>query len=510
MLLLSLACNPFSCDEGELLLADGTCIPNDGSGGDDPSDSDDTEPLDSDSGGETDPPAEWTTLPADCTAPSDVASDPLTMTGSYKLDGDGGSGRFLEALDVEIIDGMAHVVGQGGMAPFDISDPTDPQFQGWVPDNGDFARYHKVEALDDGLIALTNRESGIYLTEVGSGQLLGETLMRGAEGMLWHDEVLYVAVRGEGIFTYEVFSGQLAETGRVEGLGAPWEFSKAVDGWTYIADNSLGVVPVDLSGDEPVIGTPVGLDAPALDVTVDGDWLYVAAGGQGVVVLDRSTPSAPTVVATVGTGGSAVMTAVHEDVLWVSDHEGVVIFDISDPTDPKPLHREVTEQFALAITSDPATGLGWVGDWNILSGWSYDSSITAPALDLPSTQIVLSPDGGAATTTITNRGAGTLELAGATIGSSDVTVEVSSTSVAPGETVDVRLTYGAGGELETTLCLASNDPTSPTLDVGVLTNDNEFIGTDAPDFRLEDLDGNTYKLSEYSGHPVVLVYFATW
>jgi len=36
------------------------------------------------------------------------------------------------------------------------------------------------------------------------------------------------------------------------------------------------------------------------------------------------------------------------------------------------------------------------------------------------------------------------------------------------------------------------------------------LGNDAPDFVLEDLDGNSHRLSEQLGHPVVLVFFATW
>ena len=36
------------------------------------------------------------------------------------------------------------------------------------------------------------------------------------------------------------------------------------------------------------------------------------------------------------------------------------------------------------------------------------------------------------------------------------------------------------------------------------------IGKIAPDFTLLDVDGKSYTLSDFRGHPVVLSYFATW
>ncbi|WP_176167406.1 TlpA family protein disulfide reductase [Mesobacillus jeotgali] len=35
-------------------------------------------------------------------------------------------------------------------------------------------------------------------------------------------------------------------------------------------------------------------------------------------------------------------------------------------------------------------------------------------------------------------------------------------------------------------------------------------GDQAIDFELQDIDGNTYKLSDFKGQPVVLNFFATW
>ena len=63
------------------------------------------------------------------------------------------------------------------------------------------------------------------------------------------------------------------------------------------------------------------------------------------------------------------------------------------------------------------------------------------------------------------------------------------------------------------VCIASDDPASPALEIQVLREHDEIsipLGTAAPDFVLTDIDGDTHRLSEQLGHPVLLVYFATW
>ena len=46
-----------------------------------------------------------------------------------------------------------------------------------------------------------------------------------------------------------------------------------------------------------------------------------------------------------------------------------------------------------------------------------------------------------------------------------------------------------------------------TLTAGVV---GDYLGQAAPDFALTDLNGDTHRLSEQLGAPVLLAYFATW
>ena len=113
--------------------------------------------------------------------------------------------------------------------------------------------------------------------------------------------------------------------------------------------------------------------------------------------------------------------------------------------------------------------------------------------------------------TITNRGAGDLTIYSASSDDSTLSFVVGTPVLAAGETTTLQVNAPAGTTLDTALCLATDDPDSPVFQVPVRTGHlDSYIGQVAPDFVLNDLEGNSWQLSELLGHPVVLVYFATW
>ena len=80
--------------------------------------------------------------------------------------------------------------------------------------------------------------------------------------------------------------------------------------------------------------------------------------------------------------------------------------------------------------------------------------------------------------------------------------------------MQVKLDYANdGADLESTLCIASNDPDEPVQQVTLASSSSGssvLIGEMAPNFNLPDLDGNYLELARQIGKPVVLSYFATW
>ncbi|MCK6520150.1 hypothetical protein L6R49_01805 [Myxococcota bacterium] len=503
----------FPCAEDELLRADGVCVPrwagdDSAASGADSGDDDDT----ADTG---EPPLVWSTLPTSCEAPASLPTDTLTQTGQDKRGQDKpGQGFFVELIDLELHGERAYGVGQGGLMVYDIADPAAPALIGAHPPAGN-GRYHRVEVIRDGLVAVTHRDRGLELVDVSDPAAmatLGVISRAGLEGMAWDGDRLWLTDRARGLLPVDLSDPtRPVEGAATPGLSAPWELSPVQTGWSYVADNALGVVPIDLSNpDAPVIHPAVALPGATQHVAVADGHLYAAIGGAGVAVLSLADPAAPSLLRVVPTGGSAAQVSAADGLLWVADHEGVVVYDLSDPADPQPLAREQTEQFALAVRAAPGDA-AWVGDWNILSGWVLDRDGAAPSLDPSTDSPRLPAEGGEATVRLTNRGDAPLTLSGATVGDERVTVEVSAASIEPGEEALLRLTWAGGESLDTTLCLASNDPDEPTLSLkltaGVV---GDYLGQAAPDFALTDLDGDTHRLSEQLGAPVLLAYFATW
>ncbi|MEY3211340.1 MAG: hypothetical protein RIT28_1821 [Pseudomonadota bacterium] len=514
LLVLAACAAPFPCAESELLRADGVCVPRDGGDDTEPS-GDDTEP-----GGDTDddtgePPIVWSTLPASCEVATSLPADTLTLTGQDKRGQDKpGQGFFVELIDLELHGDLVYGVGQGGLMVYDVADPAAPALVGVYPTAGN-GRYHRVEVIQDGLVAVTHRDRGLELIDVTNPtamKTLAVLSRAGIEGLAWDGARLWVTDRARGLVPIDVSDPtRPVEGDATPGLSAPWELSPLIDGWSYVSDNALGVVPIDLSNPAaPVIHPAVALPGATQHVTVAEGHLYAAIGGGGVAVLRLDDPAAPSIVRLVPTGGSAAQVSAADGLLWVADHEGLVVYDLGDPADPVPLAREQTEQFALAVRAAPGDR-AWVGDWNILSGWALDRDGAAPSLDPSTDSPRLPAEGGETQITLTNRGDAPLLLTGATVGDERVIVDVSATEIPPGDEALVRLTWSGGEGLETTLCLSSNDPDEPTLTLkltaGVV---GETLGQAAPDFALTDLNGETHRLSEQLGAPVLLAYFATW
>jgi hypothetical protein len=197
----------------------------------------------------------------------------------------------------------------------------------------------------------------------------------------------------------------------------------------------------------------------------------------------------------------------------VVTQEAVVVLDVGrdgTPEEPTPYAYEETEQFAMTIDADD--GLWTVGDWNILSLWETDDG-TSPAIDLGLGTVAFLDGADTRFVDIINRGNGTLELSGISV-PDGVTAEVSAESLEPGEVASMALTWDGSTLTNVALvCIATNDPSRPDIQLLVSAGsdgEGEAIGQSAPDFSLTGLDGNTYRLSEQLGHPVVLAYFATW
>ena len=498
-------CTNTPCKDGFLMNARNQCVP------------DTLDTLDTtDTGTTTDG---WVSLPDNCTAPDGLSDDPLQLVARPEDDEPQQGGPLYEMLDLAYAptEELMYAVGQGGLIVWELQTPS---IIGTFPPEG-HSRYHQIELLSDGLVAVSHRDRGIEIINV-SGDPSTYSVdyfwpIFGASGMAWIPPYLYVTSQDGELDTLKFKNEALTPVSTVYGLEAPWVF--VIDGeHGWIADNLLGIVPIDLSDPElPVIGESVETVGGALDIVhhtnnSGQEVLYVATGSTGLQVFSVDEAGLPVAEMSIPYSNSIVSVAADEDTLWIVGHEDVAVLDISDALNPIPIGVEETQGFGLHVEAEGATG--WVADWGQLAIYQVDSLVLAPSIDL-STDAPLMGDSNEVTVTLGNRGGATLNLFGATSTDPRVTILSSTDEVPSGESGEIKLLFtGDDQPLDATICLASNDPENPTLMLQ-LSDQSEIqssiaYGETAPDFTLTDLDGTTHRLSEQLGHPVVLVYFATW
>ncbi len=473
---------------------------------------------------DTGEPIDWQALPGPCQAPADLPEDPVTPGPIWQHEDLGGM-TLIELVELEAHEdlGQLWAGGQSGLLVFDWDLASgELTFVSMFPDNG-FGRFERLERLDDGFVAGANRAVNIEIIDLqdpeapARGWLIPES---GFTGLHHLDGLLYAAHQSGELVTFEVQDGGHAvEIDRVSGLASPWEIVR-VDDRLYVADQTLGIVVVDVTEpNHPLVLGAVETAGGALDLDTDGDSLFVAIGGAGFEILSLADPDTPASLAVVETGSPVVSVAEGGGLLWGADHEGVLSADVSDPAAPMLLGFEKTTEYALHV--EAAGDRAWVADWGDVPSYVTDRAIAAPEARPSPSRIFLTRAHEPSRMTLYNGGSDTLVLHGGAVGDDRVDVRVSGTEAGPGETLIFELVAGEdGAELATTLCLATNDPDQPELEleVGAASfNTDVFagagelqVGDAAPDFTLMDIAGNSWRLSEQLGHPVVLIYFATW
>ena len=457
-----------------------------------------------------------------CTAPEALPTDPIVELGSLSSieEGAGPSPVFMELVQVQLDPGreMLWGVGQGGLFGFDISDPSVPVLVSQSPDGG-HGRYYNlwVFGADDpgaGLIYTTHRDIGLWVIDTDDLDAPDNVYTWGRAGLAGMSVVenhLYIAKHSGDVQILDISErSSPVEVGTVSGMSVGWTVV-AGDGVLYGGDNVEGVVVFDLSDPHlPIAERSIDVGGGVQALAVSGDTLFAAAGSAGVVSLDISDPLHPVWLDTWAAGASVQDVAVDGDTLWAVTQASVIAIDVSDPSVLAPVSSRETPFWAMAV--DAGDGAAWVGDWGAVRGYARTPDIAAPDLSLGASELLLSDTANTITVPIINRGSADLHLVGLESDEAGLSASVNQMTVAPGAQASMRI-HWSGGALDAEICIASDDPDRPiqTLKVHVGSGGGVgAVGTVAPDFVLTDLDGVHHRLSEMVGHPVVLVYFATW
>jgi len=448
-----------------------------------------------------------------CEPPATLPTDPLQALGEYFLQDE----VFAEAVDIEVDGTTVLVAGHGGLMVLDISDPADPVWVTHDSPESYFTRFQNLEVGRDGIVFATNWDYGLAVYNInapGSPDRIADVNREGAAGM---------ALVGDNLFVVDKAAGQLAVydttvpsnprlSREVEGLSAP--YAPFVQGdRLYVADNTLGIVVFDISSpDSPVrLGAvETGASVQDLDFSADGATMYAAAGGAGVQVWALDDPDQPALVDTLPLAYSVLSVATGDGLLWAVDQQDVVAIDISTPRAPLVLNAHETGQWSMHVAA--VDNQAWVADWAWMRGYAASGAAVGD-LDPATDTLYLDPEGGSAELKLANLGGAEVTIAGIEVGDTRVSWEATGSVVDPGTTSTVTLSWEGGEPFETSVCIASDDPDTPVQEVALVSSPAEGrtgVGSIAPDFALQDLDGNTHRLSDQRGRPVVLAYFATW
>jgi len=489
-----------------------------------------TEPADDTApptGDDTETPPEdtgfaWVALTGACEAPA-LPADPIERVYQYSTGEESDHPEiFMESTEM-LVDwsrGRLFSVGGGGFYSFEL---VDDEPQNRARQTGTRNRYDAIaDAIDGDTIAVAHRETRtihLYDAErLDAVQLLGEFMVDGFADM---------TARGGGLIYVASFEGDL-QTWDVSdpetptlihstvGLQTPWDM--VLDGdRLYISDAALGIITVDISDARaPVFGPATATDAAIQRMDIDGETLYAAGGSGGILIYSLADPDAPAPIAQLPYN-SVVDVAVEDDVLWAVNHEDAIAVDVSDPANPVMLGAQKTDEWALNVMSHGTSAL--VGDWGNLDYYAVDASVRSPEAHFDRSELFFYGDDAVETTevAVTNQGADTLRLTGASVDDPRFSVAADRLTLEPGESARVQVSFSDDGEpFEANLCLATNDPDQP-IESFVLAEVGEglgglalAVGMDAVDFTLTGLDGGTYRLSDHLGKPVMLVFFGVW
>ena len=465
------------------------------------------------------PPIEWIDGSefGPCQPSDSLGGDPLTSVATMDLVRTPSSPRIVHLLDIELDETgqTAYTVGAGGLFILGVED------QGFtVRSNtnvsGIRGSFDKVELLDDGLIAVSARNRGVKVLRFDNGERITEIAsmdVEDASGMAWHAPYLSVASHAGRLDIFDLSNPETPTlVGAIDELGHPWELV-AVGNRLYVADNSLGIVTIDISDpNSPRILSQVSAAGGAQDLHVQSGYLYAAVGSAGVETFRLTDPDLPHSMDVLDVGSAIVSVSGDAQTLWAVDQESVIAMDITDPEAPQSRGGQVTDQWAMHVAARGNRAL--IADWGQVISMELRTDTHGPDVDPSSREIYLVPGGGERRITLKNRGDRPLSITGLTVADSRIELAVEHRSIEPGEQGALRLVVTDDGQpMETEICIATNDGDEPILRIPVETHTDRTlagVGEAAPDFVLRDVDGNMHQLSAQRGHPVVLIYFATW
>ncbi|WP_437799273.1 redoxin domain-containing protein [Sorangium sp. So ce693] len=352
------------------------------------------------------------------------------------------------------------------------------------------------------------------------------------EGVDVANHNVFVGLHGDGLGVYRYDSAVgFTRVGSLGGFTNAWGVA-ARDNHVFVADGVDGLVTVDATDPTaPVELGRVATGGQAKGVVVDGDFAYVAAGSAGVAVVDISDLASPVVVGRAEMPGTPLRLAYSERRLFVAAWNDVRVYDVSTPAAPtfiaavripRAFEYEDPERELPTMRTFGVAARGqdvFIGTWENPYSYRLEPDRLAPNIRLPESaaRIDFGPVAVGDTKTlpleVTNQGTAPLTLVDSWVSGSAFSVEPRQARIAPGEKIELNVTYLASEADQEIgyLHIASDDPAAPVRKTYLVGNaPGVSVGAPLPATRGTMLDGTTWTSEESAGGVLLLTYFATF
>ena len=430
---------------------------------------------------------------------------------------------FAELQDVELSGNLAYVFGVGGLAIFDISDPTLPIELGrYEPPGHPYNRYYRG-AVSGGLACGGARQDLLGILDVSDPANPQILSVHGApgqsfEGTAMVGNFIFACRHDQGLEIIDVTDPLAPATvSEVTGLVNAWDV--VITGQhAFVADGSGGLAVVNVANPNlPVLVTSVPTSGNAVDITISGTTAVVCSGSAGIDIFDVGDPAGPVLVGSVNTSGLAITAAIDGNLVHVADWDDVETFDITNPAVPVPVGGEDTPVRAMGLAAQ--NGLVAVTDWSRLRLYSSgpttrgDIQLSVESINFGSIAVGATID---TTFTIGNTGGGPVEVSLVEDFSDNFTVlDPGPFTIPVGGTVEVGLSFfhAAAGYDATFIKVSSDDTDEDEITFPVQADDSPLLlvlGESAPDFTHLDSGGVSHSLFDYRGRVVVLAFLTSW
>ncbi len=422
---------------------------------------------------------------------------------------------FVHLLDVDFESGIAYVSGVGGFMLVDLSDPYNPQLIGNYQLQGSIQYYNHSRFSNYAIC--TAREDGFYIISYENPS--HPVLIYGyspeytsIEAVAIKNNKAYFTAHEQGIIIYDISNpGHPTFISQITGFTNAWDI-KISGNYAYIADGYGGLVVLDLTSPETIVGR-AGEGIIVQDISIENTLAFLAAGTQGVEIFDITVPTNPQLINTIDTNGSAFKVSVKNNYLGVASWNLIELYDVSDPLNPQFLSSDNSKSRAMGIFLSEELIL--VADWERLSVYQYREG-DSPNIVLSRDDVIFDeiPQGQSETQNIYVQNLGTSNLIVSDIVGYNPNYSITPTSfeLDVNAQIELEITYSpVGGDPLGIFTIYSNDPNDPELPLWCFSgNVPVSVGDEAPDFTLLDLNDIPHTLSDYRGNIVVLALFASW